>query len=239
MMRVTRSFATFGALLVVLATPAALADASRESLLEAWQAHVAALPGTVRFEATGDETFVLEDSDLPYEGELRLVGALVRSSESPGLSNDYTHLGMVEFELVDLPAERMGSQLYYYWLTDRQTMHYSASRGEWVDNRTYTESFSGQYDLETNFGFLSFMLNYGIWILLVALIIYVFLAIGKASKKNRALMDETAAINEKARENVERAASLQDEVIAISKEARDLQAENNAILRRILETLQR
>lgn len=146
---------------------------------------------------------------------------------------------MVDFELPDLAMERMTSQIYYYWLTNRQTLHYSDSSGRWVDTATYNAALSGAYGLDTDFGMLSFMLNYGVWVMLALLVIVVFAAVTRQAKKARALMDETAAINQKARENLDRAASLQDEIVGVARQTRDLQAENNELLRRLIDALER
>lgn len=226
-------------LLTALSAREAPAEANRDSLVEAWEAHIASLPGTTRFEAVGNGVYAFEDTDLPYEGELTVVGALVRPAESAGFKTGYSHTGMVDFRLADLPAERLSSQVYYYWLTDRQTLHYSEAEQRWVDTATYQQSITNMYSSGTSYGGLSFMLNYGIWIFLIALLIFVFIAVGKQTKKARSLMDDSAAINEKARENIDRAQGLQDELLAIARENRDLQSENNELLRKMLEALRR
>lgn len=234
---------TAATLLIVLLTaffaPAASADADRDSLIEAWEARVASLPGTSRFEAVGDGVYQFEDSDLPYEGDLTIVGALVRPAESAGYETGYSHIGMIDFRLDDLPADRLSSQVYYYWLSDRQTLYYSTAEQRWVDTATFQKSISNMYSDETPYGALSFMLNYGIWIFLIALIAFVFIAVGKQTKKARVLMDDSATINQKARENIDRAEGLQDEILALARETRDLQSENNALLREMLGALKK
>ncbi len=228
------------ALLVgVFATQPALGEAGRESLLEAWAAYVAGLPGTKEFEQVGDGNYRIDDTDLPYAGEIRIVGALVRPAETGGVQTGFSHFGMVDFELVELPVERFSSQSYYYWLSDRQTLYYSADEQRWVDPQSYQASLAESYDFGGSFGVLSFMLNYGIWVLLIALILFVFIGVNRQAKKSRALMDETAAINRQARENLDRAASMQDEVLAIARDSRDLQIESNELLRRLLDASQR
>ena len=217
----------------------ALADADRDSLVAAWEAHITGLPGTESFEKTADGVYQLKDTDLPYEGELNLLGVLVRASESAGFETDFTYFGMIEFELTDLPAERLSSQVYFYWLADRQTLHYSESAQEWVDASTYQASITDLYSGAPSFSALSFMLNYGIWVLLIGLIIFVFVGLNKQTKKARSLMDDTADINEQARKNLDRAEAMQDEVLSIAREARDLQKENNELLAKMLQALQR
>lgn len=230
-----RQLACLIAVFGVLATPAASADASRESLIEAWETHFASLPGTTHFEALGDNVYQLHDTDLPYTGEVTIVGALVRATESVGYETGYSHTGMVDFRLADLPEERLSSQVYYYWLADRQTLHYSEAEQRWVDTATFQQSITHMYDNSETFGALYFMLNYGVWIVLILLAIFGIVAIARQAKKARSLMDDSASINEKARENIDRAEGLQDELLAIAREARDLQAENNALLRQVLE----
>lgn len=213
------------------------AQPNRDSLLEAWETHVGSLPGTTSLQAIDDGVYEFHDTDLPYEGALKIIGALVRPSETAGFETEFTHIGMVDFELKDLPAERLSSQVYYYWLADRQTLHYSETEQRWVNAATYQASVTELYSGGASFGTMSFMLNYGIWVLLIALLIFVFVAVGKQARKARSLMDETASINQKARENIERAEGLQDEVLAIARETRDLHADNNELLKKMLEAL--
>ena len=236
-MRITAS--VFLLALCTLFSVDALADADRESLIAAWEAHIAGLPGTESFEQTADGVYQYKDTDLPYDGELKLLGVLVRPSESAGFETDFTHFGMVDFELSDMPVERLSTQLYYYWLADRQTLHYSKSAQEWVDASAYQESITDLYGGTPSFGALSFMLNYGIWVLLIGLLIFVFVGVNKQAKKARSLMDETAEINDKARQNLDRAEAMQDEVLSIARETRDLQKEGNELLARMLQALQR
>ena len=225
--------------LLLLVAPSAGAAADRDSLLEAWEAYMVALPGTTAFQRVEDGVYQLEDSELPYAGELRLIGILVRPADGGGLRSEFSHFGMVDFELPDLAAERLASQSYYYWLADRQTLHYSAAADRWVDTAAYNAALTESYGLDADFGMLSFMLNYGIWALLIGLIVVVFVAVGRQARKARDLMDETAAINKKARENLDRAAGMQDEVVAVARETRDLQAENNELLKQLVDVLKR
>lgn len=236
-MRITAAFILL--LLGALVTHDALAEPDRDSLVEAWEAHIAARPSTVVFESLGDDVYRLEDSDLPYEGELKVVGALVRSADTAGYDTGFNYLGMVDFQLSDMPAERLSSQVFYYWLSDRQTLHYSEAEQRWVDTAAFQASISDIYSGGSSFGALSFMLNYGIWVIIIVLLAFAFIAIGRQAKKARSLMDETAEINQKARENIDRAEGLQDEVLAIARENRDLQSENNALLEQMLETLKK
>ncbi|MGI9234450.1 MAG: hypothetical protein ACR2RD_12515 [Woeseiaceae bacterium] len=226
-------------LLSALVAHEARAEANRESLIEAWEAQIASLPGTARFESVADDVYQIEDTDLPYEGVLTIVGALVRANETAGYDTGFTHIGMVDFRLADMSEDLLASQVYYFWLNERQTLYYSDTEQRWVNTATFQASYADMYDIDSSFGALSFMLNYGIWIFLIALMIFVFIAVGKQTKKARSLMDDSAAINEKARANIDRAEGLQDEILAIARDSRDLNLESNVLLRQILDALKK
>jgi len=225
--------------LVLIAVQVAAAQPDRDSLIEAWEAYVAALPGTLSFEVTGDGVYQLQDADLPYDGEVKLVGVLVRSAEASGFDSGFTSIGMVDFELADIPEERLASQSYYYWLADRQTLYYSDAEQRWMGPAAYQASITELYSGGASVGVLSFMLNYGLWLLLLGLLAFAFIAVGRQAKKARSLMDDSAAINQQARENLDRSQGMQDEVLSIARESRDLQSENNQLLKDILSALKR
>ncbi|MDH3351879.1 MAG: hypothetical protein OEM51_10040 [Gammaproteobacteria bacterium] len=223
----------------LIAAQAAAAEPDRDSLIAAWEAYVAALPGTAGFEVTGDGIYRLQDADLPYDGEVKLVGALVRSTEAAGFDSGFSSIGMVDFELVDIPEERLASQSYYYWLSDRQTLYYSDAEQRWMGPAEYQASITALYSTGGSVGALWFMSKYGIWLLLIGLLVFAFIAVGRQAKKARAIMDDSAAINQQARENLDRSQGMQDEVLSIARETRDLQSENNQLLKEILSALKR
>lgn len=226
-------------LLLFLGGGALADDPSRDSLIDAWEAWVSGLPSTVAFEALGERRYRIEDSDLDYAGELELTSALVRPAELYGEKTEFTHFGIVEFRLVDLPPERMGSQAFYYWLADRQTLHYSSKQGAWVDPASYRASFMDNGDYDVSLGPMQFMLNYGVWIGLLALLLFVFVAFYKQTRKARSIMDESTDINAMARKNIERASELQTEMMEFTRESQVLQRENNVLLNRIADALEK
>ena len=213
------------------------AEPNRQSLIDAWVDYMPTAPGTVVFEARGGDRYYLEDENLPYAGELRLIGALVRPAEAMGEDATFTHIGMLEMELVDLPVERLQSQNYYYWLSDRQTLHFSAVGQAWLGPAAYRKAIQDLYSSDISFGPLSFMLNYGIWILLIILLIWVFVAFNKQHKKARALLDDSSSINALARENLDRSAAIQKESIQITRQVLEVQKENTRVLEQIRDRL--
>jgi hypothetical protein len=87
-------------LVAAILVQVAAAEPDRESLVEAWEAYVAALPGTSAFEVIGEGVYRLQDADLPYDGEVKLVGALVRSAEAAGTSGSRRKVTTIGFPTV-------------------------------------------------------------------------------------------------------------------------------------------
>lgn len=226
-------------LLLLLSSAALASEPDRASLIAGWEEAMRSLPSTIALEVTGDGTYRFEDSEIEYAGELVVSGALIRPSENYGVETEFTHFGMVEFELTELPPERLASQLYYYWLSDRQTLHYSSESNAWFSTKAYQQSFKPGEPFGLSLGPLTFMANYGIWILLVAVLILVFVSLGRQQRKAKSLMDDGADLNRKARENLERAEEMQKEVVAIAREAHELQKQNNALLERIASAVEK
>ncbi len=208
--------------LLLLLSSAAFADQpDQASLIAAWEEYVRSLPATGKLESLGDDRYAIEDSELDFDGELRIKGVLIRPADNYGVETEFSHFGMIELELVDLPPEQLGTYLHSYWLADRQMLHYSTERGAWVDPKAYQQSFTSPGSVTGSWSLLMFMIDYGIWILLVALIISVYVFLNRQQRKSKSLMDDSEDINKMARENIERADRLQDETAEINKMARE------------------
>ena len=220
--------------LLLLLSPAAFAnEPDRASLIAAWEEYVRSLPSTEKLEALGDDRYALSDTELDFDGELRIKGVLIRSQENYGVETEVSHFGMIELEVVDLPPEQLGTYLHSYWLADRQTLYYSTERNSWVDPKAYQQSFTSPASVTSAWAPMMFMMNYGIWILLIALLISVFMFLNRQQRKAKSLMDDSADINQMARENIERAERLQDEMIDIARSMHEMQKQNNELLERI------
>lgn len=226
--------------LCCLLSTAATAAPDREGLIEAWVAHMQTASGTISFERSGEDTFLLRDDSLPYDGEVRIVGALVRPTEVQFVESAFSHMGSVEFDLVTLADDRRYTQTYSYWMTDRQLFYYSENREAWLGQADYALAVQEEYGSKgAAFGPLSFMLNYGIWIALLALLVWVFRVLGRHQKEATSLMDDSASINEMARKNLERSAELHEESIEMTRQILEVQKANQALLTQIRDNTSR
>ena len=222
----------------LLATAALAAEPERDDLLAAWEAQFESLSETTGFEKLGEGRYRLSDSSLPYEGDLEVVGAVIRRADVVAANFPVTHTGFVEFRLADLPDDRLQTQSYYYWAADRQSLYYSAATESWISAAEYQTLLTDAYNLPASAG-ASFLFDYGLWLILIAVLIFGIVVIGRHSRKARELMDDAGDINRQARENIERSAVLQKEIVALSRRSIDLHGETNVLLQEIRDELAR
>lgn len=214
---------------IALSGFAGAAEPDRGALLAAWADYMAANPDTEAFEPIDSSRFRLTDSSLPYDGEIRVLGAIVRTIDDFGADLPFSHTGFVEFELTDLAEERRQTQSYYYWIADRQTLYFSVDEGRWMTPADYQAAFRDQLVPEGSSSFF-YLIRYGIWLLLIPALLLAIFFVGKQANKARKLMNEAAEINQQARQNIERSAALQEEVINISRQSLELHSETNRLL---------
>lgn len=212
------------------------AQPDRTALLDAWKSRMTELGGTLQPQS--DEAFFLTDDSLPYEGKVEIVSALIRSAPEQSYGDIViSHSGIVEFRLEDLPTERTASQLYYYWLADRQNFHFLSDTQEWISQARYNQLLQNSHS--TSYSALSWIVNWGFWIVVLGLVIWLALFLGRSQKKAKSLMSDSADINNLARENIEKSAELQNEMAGLARKNAQLMEDNNVLLRQILESVSR
>lgn len=221
-----------------LATSALAAEPVRDDLLAAWEAQFESLPETTAFEKLEEGRYRLSDSSLPYDGALEVVGSVIRRSDVLSANFPVTHTGFVEFRLTDLPAERLQTQSYYYWAADRQSLYFSEETESWISPADYQSLLNDAYSRPANAGG-GFLFDYGLWLVLIVVLIFGIVVIGRHSRKARALMDDAGDINRQARENIERSAVLQKEIVELSRRSIDLHGETNVLLQEIRDEISR
>lgn len=210
------------------------AQPDKASLLDAWETRIVELGGTL--DPQPDDTYLLTDDSLPYEGTVVVVSTLIRAAPEQSYGDvQVSHSGIVEFRLEDLPVERTGSQLYYYWLTDRQNFQFLDDSQEWISQSQYNNLL--QNSRGSSYSALSWFVNWGFWIVVLILVIWLAVFLGRSQKKAKSLMSDSADINNLARENIERSAELQAEMAGLARKNAQLMEDNNVLLRQILESV--
>ena len=227
------------ALAVLIPISELCAAPDRAALLNAWEAYMRSQPSTAELTSLGDSRYRLVDTDLPYTGELVVTGALLRTNEAYiATAAQVSHIGIVDFELTALPAARARSSTYNLWASDRKSLYYAADTERWLTQGEYFASMSDAANVaipyETSYRFGSKAV---FWALL-AIFGYLIYASLRHSRKARALLDDSQALNAAVRQNIEDGAKLQSEMRAAIERSQQLQQEGNATLQQILAVLE-
>lgn len=209
----------------------------RAALLEGWAAHMANLDATHTFEQVDEDSWYLEDNELPYTGQINVVGTTVRPMEYGGFESGFSAFGIVEMELVELPETRRQAQTVIYWLNDRQMLYFLDEEQRWVNSAAYQQALAETFDEDYYYSPYGWVYDYGFSLFLIGVVIVAFIFFSRQVNRASAIQEEARVINQKALENIERSKKVQDESIAISRELRDIQVENLELLKDIRDAL--
>lgn len=227
-------------LLLLLVPALACAAPDRAGLIKAWEA---AMSRDGSLAAQPDGSYRYHNEAIGYDGAVKIASAIVRTDGVEEIAQpDMTAMGTVDFDLVDMPArpkDSMASGLMM-WKAERQNFIYDDKQQAWL---TTAEWAKANYDEADGVGYprssLRWVLDYLVPIGLVALLVAVFVWLSRVQRQSRSTMKDAFEVNRVARENVERAAKLQDEQKARMEESLALARRNTALLESILEELRK
>jgi len=227
-------------LLFLLVPTLACAAPGRAGLIKAWEAAMGR-DGTLA--AQPDGSYRYHNEAIGYDGAVHIVSAIVRTDGFEEIGQaDMTAMGTVDFDLVDMPErpkDSMASGLMM-WKAERQSFIYDDKPQAW---QTASEWAKSHYEHADGVGYphpsLRWVLDYLIPAGLVALLVFLFLWLSRAQRQSKSTMKDASEINRVARENVERAAKLQDEQKARMEESLALARRNTELLESILDELRK
>lgn len=226
-------------LLLLLLVPAlACAAPDRAGLIKAWES---AMSHDGVLTARPDGNYSYHNEAIGYDGQIHVVSAIVRSDGFEEIGQaDMTAMGTVDFDLVDMPERAKDSTAsgLMMWKAERQSFIYDDKQQTWQTTSEWAKSHYGG-DAGYRRSPLRWLMDYAIPIGLVALLVAVFWWLSRAQRQSRSTMKDASEINRVARENVERAAKLQDEQKARMDESLVLARRNTALLESILEELRK
>lgn len=226
--------------LLLLAPAFVFAAPDRAGLIKAWEA---AMNRDGALAAQPDGSYRYHNEAIGYDGAVSIVSAIVRSEGTEELGQPgMTAMGTVDFDLVDMPArpkDSMASGLMM-WKAERQSFIYDDKQQTWQTAVAWAKShYDSADDMGRSRAPLRWLMDYAIPIGLVALLLAVFAWLSRAQRQSRLTMKDASEVNRFARENVERAARLQDEQKTRMEESISLARRNTALLESILEELRK
>jgi hypothetical protein len=223
-------------LLLILLLPAfACAAPDRASLIQAWEAAMRS-DGTLDAQPGGDYRY--RNESLGYDGGLKITSAIVRAESVA--DSDRSAMGTVDFDLSDMPAARGDSPPsgLASWKAERQSFIYDSGKQSW---QTVLEWSRSRYRADGGISLTAtrWVFEYALPVGLLALVVAVFLWLARVQRQAKRQLVAAADVNRLSRENIERAAKLQEEQRARMHESLELARHNTATLDAILEELRR
>lgn len=224
--------------LLLLVLPAfACAAPDRADLIHAWET---AMRGAGALDAQPDGTYRYRSEAIGYDGNVKIVSAIVRPNEDDtGEQADVAATGSVDFDLVDLP-ERSGdspSTGLMMWKVERQNFVYDAATQAW---QTSTDWAKARYSRSAHGSAITgWLANHLSTVVFVAFLAFVFWWLSRVQRQTKSQMSDASDVNRMARENVERAAQLQEQQRAMMAESLELARRSTAALESILAELRR
>lgn len=221
--------------LSILVSQGALSAPDKAGLRAAWEQAMRA--GGAELEAGETDAYRLVDPNLPYDGELKLVGLTVRADGAGEMAGAFSHSGFVEFQLSNLQPPLLHSQTYYLWAGDRQNFFYFPDHARWTTAQNMPTALSAGSPRRTIARQLWTWLPILILLLMVAFVVFLIRKANGQQRRAGSIIEDSAALNVKARENLEFARKMHEEQIAIARSNNELMQDNNRLLGELVETL--
>jgi hypothetical protein len=211
----------------VAATP----SPDRASLVAAWERTISR---DAKLARTGPDRYTIEADEIGYRGPLSINAVLVR--EQPASGAGFSHVGVVDFALDELPAGRANSHAVMVWRSGAQQFYFDAARG-WRASDELAQEMTQAFD-SSGLGLLAAAGGSGLIFLLPLAVLGLIVWLGmRNSRRARNLFDETRGLNDEARRDLERNRALQDEQMQILRRSIALNEDSNRLLREIAEAL--
>jgi hypothetical protein len=191
-------------------------------------------------EPAGPESWRIKSEAIGYQGEVVIDAALIR----PQSSGAYSHTGVIEFRLPNLPAERSQSRPVQVWRAALENFYYREGRG-WLPIRSLATEPPLQTDPERKLGqhrgesirLLAWAADWGTPILALLILLWLFTTVARQVRLNREAQQATLKQNAAVFEHFERVRALFDEQAAQMRRSEELAQERNRLLAEILSAL--
>ena len=205
----------------------ALAQPTQTSLIQAWETVQRNDPETVAFEKRGDGSYRFATKRFPFDGELKLLKAMVEEDST----SDIYVLGTVAVELVGLSdkVRQDYARSYALW-TGNNVLYYDLAAKRWMGAREF------QTIARQRFRGRSLWPNFWSWaptLVFLAVLVFAMLLLGRLQRKQK----QYAGRIERNFDLAERSAALAEKSAETAEKSLRLLEDSNRVLKEILETL--
>ncbi|MCK4421398.1 hypothetical protein KAW18_07500 [candidate division WOR-3 bacterium] len=208
---------------IALTSLPALAEPTEATLIEAWETIQRNDPETVVFEKLGENLYKFKTERFPFDGKLKILNVSVDDR-----MKDYEYgniMGIIEVELVDLPADFSLKYSYSYSMWGQNNMlYYDEETDGWLTSNEYYAKTQEKLPKTPSLFFLN-ILSYGPILILIVFIVFSLIVIANLQRKNKQYMDHALELTEKS--------------IELVRKSLDLGEDSNKTLKEILEELKK
>ena len=223
-------------LLLLLLPALARAAPDRAGLIRAWESEMRS-DGVL--DAQADGSYHYHSEAIGYDGNVKLLTAIVSKDRLGGGAFDGMDArGSVDFDLPDLPTAAAGSESVglLSWKAQRQNFIYDDATQKWLSMTAWAQT---RYRSGGGVFVTKWLFDYAVPIGLLALILAVFWGATRVARRANKQLGASDDITRRSRENLDRAAKLQETQQARMQESIELARRNTATLEAILEELRR
>lgn len=192
------------------------------SLLAAWEAAVKADPTTEVFSPTAERTYRFKTKLFPFDGELKVLNALIQDyggeeEPAPGFA-----IGSVEVELAGFSQEQMTryARSFGYWY-QLHTLYFDHAAGRWLTAKEYRQRVMAQYPVSRPGSLAGWLARNYFLVILVALALFLWWLTKKSGRQMKSALtrqDEAMEITRRSIALSEKAVQQNDETIRLLQE---------------------
>lgn len=213
-----------GILPVVLAAAPGREDAFKPdeaSLLAAWEASVKSDANTDIFAKTGERAYHFKTRLFPFDGELKVLNALIQDYGDEEEALPGYAFGSVEAELVGFGQEQMSryARSFSYWY-QLNTLYFDHKAGRWLSGQEYRATLTRRYSASGGGAVGWLARNYFLLIMLLLALFLWWVArkSGRQMKTAMSRQDEAMDISRRSIALAEKAALQNEESIGLLRE---------------------
>ncbi len=205
-----------------LAIPLAAAQPDEASLLAAWEAALHADANTEVLQKKTEKSYHFKTRLFPFDGELRVLNAIIQDYGDEEESMPGFALGSVEVELVGFSQEQMNrySRSYGYWY-QMHTLYFDHKAGRWLTAKEYRSAMMAKYPESRRGSFTGWLIQNYFLVIMVLLALFLWWLARKSGKQVKSAMsrqDEAMEITRRSIALSEKAVQQNDETIRLLQE---------------------
>jgi hypothetical protein len=192
------------------------------SLLAAWETALRADANTEVLEKTGERSYRFKTRLFPFDGELKVLNALIQDYGDEEESLPGYAFGSVEVELVGFDQEQMAryARSFSYWY-QLNTLYFDRQAGRWLSGQEYRAALTRRYS-SSGCGAAAGWLARNYFLLIMALLaLFLWWVARKSGRQMKTAMsrqDEAMDISRRSIALAEKAAQQNDESVRLLRE---------------------